>query len=84
MTRFRIPGLLRYVLGHPRWAPALARALWRLRRIGWWRRPPYLPIPYAPYWDFRTVTANGNSDKAPTVREVLDAARWSVRQSVGR
>ena len=84
MTRYRVPGLVRFVLGHPRYAPVLIRAFWRLRRDGWWHRYPFLPVPYRPYWDFRMVTANGSSGAGLTVREAVDVAMWSLRQPVGR
>ena len=51
--------VVRAVLPHPGlWWVALA-ALWRLSRRGWWRRPPFLPVPGDAYWRFRLVTVNG-------------------------
>ncbi len=39
------PGLGRYLLLHPVHAVILARAGWRLRRDGWLRHAPFLPVP---------------------------------------
>ena len=62
MKRPWSPGLGRYLLRHPGDAVTLARAGWRLRRQGWLRRSPFLPLPDARYWEFRLVTVNGGSD----------------------
>lgn len=83
MSVVRTPGLVRYVLARPSRGVGLARAGWRLRRTGWWRRAPFLPLPDARYWEFRRATAFGATG-TPTPRDLVDAARWSLRQSVGR
>lgn len=72
-----------------RWwlAPALAVArrpdLWRvalvqlarLARPGWWRRPPFLPLPAMPYLRFRLETAYGEL-RPPAGADVVDYLRW--------
>jgi hypothetical protein len=47
------------VLRRPRlWPTAVAQAV-RLARPGWWRRPPFLPLPDPDYVRFRLQTAYG-------------------------
>ena len=78
------PGLGRYLLGHPTKSLTLARAGWRLRRGGWLRHPPFLPLPDANYWHFRMVTVNGNSGAALSPASMVDAAAWALAQPVVR
>lgn len=42
------------------WPTALGQAR-RLARPGWWRRPPFLPLPDPDYVRFRMQTAYGSS-----------------------
>jgi hypothetical protein len=77
-------GLGLYVVRHPAEGLVLARAGWPLRRRGWWRRFPPLPLPAPSYWAFRLSTVSGSSGESPSVAAMLEAARWSLRQSVGR
>jgi len=79
----RTPGLARYVLVRPSRLVVVTRAGWRLRRTGWWHRAPFLPVPDARYWEFRAYTAYGEG-AGPTPSEVVDAARWTIRQRVAR
>jgi hypothetical protein len=79
----RTPGLVRFVAARPSRGVVLARAGWRLRRSGWWYRAPFLPLPDDAYWEFRRVTAFGTTG-APTPADLVDAARWALRQPVGK
>lgn len=72
--------LVRYLARHPSDVPVVARAGWRLRANGWWRRRPFLPLPDPSYWRFRLVTATGSPDGSLDVHDVIAAARWSMRQ----
>ena len=83
MSVARTPGLARYAMARPSRVVVLARAGWRLRRLGWWRRAPFLPLPDARYWEFRILTAYGPTAR-PTPRDLVEAARWSLRQRVGK
>ena len=71
--------LLRFaaaVLVRPRlWATAL-RQTHRLASRGWWRRPPFLPLPDRGYSAFRQVTQYGDADHAPDVEDVLVWLEW--------
>lgn len=74
------PGLAIFIARHPRVLVPIVGAGWRLRRRSWWRRPPFLPVPDPEYWNFRFVTAYAHSGRTPRPDEVVDAARWSMRQ----
>lgn len=84
MSGLWTPGLGRYLVSRPRDVVTLSRAGWRLRRRGWWRRPPFLPVPAKEYWEFRMKTVGVEPDGQVSPRAVLEAARWSLRQPVGR
>ena len=73
--------VVRAVLPHPGlWWVALA-ALWRLARRGWWRRPPFLPVPGDAYWRFRLVTVNGGDGISEPLQpaDVVAYLRWCQR-----
>jgi len=72
-----------HVVRHPGDGFVVATAAWRLRRRGWWRTPPFLPLPDDRYWEFRLATATGSSDGVVSVEEAVAAARWSRSQSRG-
>lgn len=65
------------VLRHPDlWGTAL-RQLRLLARPGWWRRPPFLPIPDAEYLRFRLLTAYGGDGSAtPDPSDLVAYLRW--------
>jgi hypothetical protein len=76
--------LARHLLRHPTLTPVILRAAWGLRATKWWRRAPFLPLPDRAYWNFRLVTANGSTDRALSVDDVVSFATWSRLQRVGR
>ena len=47
------------------------RQLRRAARRGWWRRPPFLPLPSADYVRFRLLTQYGDDDATPTADDVV-------------
>ena len=63
--------------------PALARDLlivaWRFRRLRWYARPPFLPVPARDYLRWRMYTAYGDADAVPPVEDVIRYARWAAR-----
>jgi len=77
-------GLTSFLVRHPARAITLSRAAWMLRRDGWWRAVPFLPLPDAKYWHFRMVTANGDSPEGLTLEAMVSAAEWSLRQRTGK
>jgi hypothetical protein len=66
----------RAIAPHPGlWATA-ARVMVRTARRGWWRRPPFLPLPDAEYVRFRMLTNYGDADAAPTAEDIVDYLSW--------
>lgn len=43
---------------------------------GWWKRPPFLPIPDRDYLRFRLQTMYGDPDRAPDPGDVITYLRW--------
>jgi hypothetical protein len=60
------------------WVTALRQWL-RISPVGWWRRPPFLPIPPRRYLAFRFDTAYGR-DGAPQARDVVAYLEWCRRR----
>ncbi len=65
------------VLPHPSlWLTAVSQAR-RLARPGWWRRPPFLPLPAPDYLRFRMETAYGGAgDQPPAPGDLVTYLRW--------
>lgn len=59
--------------------PWLWPAALRLARPGWWRRPPFLPLPDPAYLEFRLQTMYGRSDVRPPADDLLTYLRWCRR-----
>lgn len=61
----------------PRLWPAAARAAGTLAPSGWWRRPPFLPLPDRSYLRFRLVTAyGGDGTTSPDPHDVVTWLTW--------
>ena len=77
-------GWLRVVValvGRPSlWATARRQAR-RLARRGWWRRPPFLPVPGGDYMEFRAETQYGDRAHRPIVADVLNYLAWCQQMS---
>ena len=54
----------------------LLRVAWRFRARGWYRRPPWVPIPSRDYVRWRMYTAYGDYDAVPPAEDVIRYARW--------
>ncbi|MFN8053334.1 MAG: hypothetical protein U0Q22_17965 [Acidimicrobiales bacterium] len=53
------------------------RAARVLARPGWWRRPPFLPLPDRDYLRFRLVTAyGGDGTAAPDPSDLVAYLEW--------
>jgi hypothetical protein len=63
------------VLAHPSLWPTAVRQAARMSRPGWWRRPPFLPVPDPDYVRFRVETQYG-ADGTPDPVDVLTFLRW--------
>ena len=72
-------GIAGRALGRPRLLIGLVRAAWRFRARGWWRRPPFLPLPDREYLEWRMHTAYGDDGRAPTADELHRYIRWANR-----
>jgi hypothetical protein len=79
MKRMEMLRVVALCLRRPRLLPLLAGAAWRFRRSGWYRRPPFLPLPSADYLDWRLHTAFGDEQVEPTADDVQEYLEWTVR-----
>ena len=61
---------------NPRLALDLLRLAWSFRPRGWYREPPFLPLPPREYLRWRMFTAYGDEDAVPPVEDVIRFARW--------
>ena len=61
---------------NPRVAADLLTLAWSTRRLDWYRRPPFLPLPPDEYLRWRMYTAYGDESAVPPLRDVLRYARW--------
>lgn len=66
----------------PQLAVDLLRLVWSFRARGWWRRPPFLPLPPREYMQWRMFTAYGDANVVPPVGDVVNFARWR-RETMG-
>ncbi len=66
----------------PRVALDLLRLAWSFRARGWYRRPPFLPLPPREYLRWRMLTAYGDETAVPPVDDVVNFARWR-RETMG-
>jgi hypothetical protein len=60
----------------PRLAVDLLRTAWAFRRRGWYRRPPFLPLPDPEYLRWRMYTAYADEHAVPPAEDVVRFARW--------
>jgi hypothetical protein len=75
--RLAVRALLR-----PRLALDLLRTAWAFRRRGWWRQPPFVPLPDPTYLRWRMYTAYADELAVPPVDDVVRFARWR-RETMG-
>lgn len=57
------------------WVVAL-RQVFVLAVPGWWRRPPFLPLPDPAYLRFRLQTAYGDPARGPEPEDVVTYLHW--------
>ena len=74
--------LVGFALRHPRVIPQLAGAAWAFRARGWYRRPPFLPLPTRHYLRWRMETAYGDPDAEPEAGELERYVVWASRMRV--
>ena len=66
-------------LRRPRTIPYLMRAAWAFRARGWYRRPPFLPLPPVSYLQWRLDTAYEYARHTPTDAEMERYLVWTHR-----
>jgi hypothetical protein len=71
-------------LVRPRLLALLIATAWRFRRRGWYRRPPFLPVPPANYMQWRIHTAYGDEARASTSAELEAYIRWAAHMRSNR
>ena len=57
------------------WGVAFVQ-LFRLARPGWWRRPPFVPVPDPEYLRFRLETQYGDPDHPIERADIVAYLRW--------
>lgn len=57
------------------WATAL-RQMRRTAAPGWYRRPPFLPVPAGKYLRFRLTTQYGDPGQRPAAIDVVNYLAW--------
>ncbi len=60
------------------WPVAMVQ-LFRLAPSGWWRRPPFLPLPDPAYLRFRLETAYGDPACVPDAHDLVSYLTWCRR-----
>ena len=65
-------------LRRPTLLPHLMGAAWAFRARGWWKRPPFLPLPPAAYMRWRMETAYGDPGAVPSDEELERFLRWAT------
>ncbi len=72
-------GIIGPAARRPRLLAGLLAAAWRFRSRGWWRRPPFLPVPPREYIAWRMHTAYGEEGRDPSVAELEAYVGWANR-----
>lgn len=70
--------ILLLALRRPGLWPAMVSAAWAFRPRGWYRRPPFLPLPSREYMRWRLETAYGDPDAVPPRDELVRFITWSA------
>ncbi len=71
-----VVALLGRAVVNPRVASDLVALAWSMRRRGWYREPPFLPLPPPEYVRWRMLTAYGDEKAVPPADDVVRLARW--------
>ena len=74
-------GSARAVAARPRLWPTALVALVRFAPDGWWRRPPFLPLPRPGLTRFRSETMYGDPDAGPAPADVVVWLEWCRAQN---
>lgn len=71
--------MLGFALRRPGMLSRVIAAAWAFRARGWYRRPPFLPVPSRTYLRWRMETAYGDPDAVPSNEELERFLRWGSR-----
>jgi len=71
------------LLRRPTLWPVAARQICRLAAHGWWRRPPFMPLPDHLYAEFRSLTQYGDPGYEPEIGDVLVWLEWCRKTERG-
>lgn len=64
------------ILARPSLWVTAVRQVRRTAPPGWWRRPPFLPVPSGEYLEFRLLTQYGDARHAWDRDDVVNYLRW--------
>ena len=64
------------VARRPRLWPTALRQARRTAARGWWRKPPFLPVPSGDYLRFRLVTQYGDPAAVPDPADTIAYLEW--------
>ncbi|MGD9702081.1 MAG: hypothetical protein AB7Q42_06755 [Acidimicrobiia bacterium] len=67
------------LVSRPELWPTAFRQVHRLAAPGWWKRPPFLPVPAGGYLRFRLVTQYGDAERRPEPADVINYLAWCRR-----
>ena len=67
------------LITRPELWPTAFRQVQRLAAPGWWKRPPFLPVPADGYMRFRLVTQYGDAERRPDPSDVINYLAWCRR-----
>lgn len=69
-------GLARLAVRRPWLIPTMLATTWAFRANGWYRRPPFLPVPSMAYVKWRMDTAYGEGITVVRSAELERYLRW--------
>jgi hypothetical protein len=73
------PRVVAAVARRPWLWPTAVTQLFRLAPRGWWRRPPFVPVPDRNYLRFRLQTQYGDPEHEPEPADVIAWLEWCRR-----
>ena len=71
----------RAIAARPRLWPTALVELARFAPDGWWRRPPFLPLPRPGLVRFRSETMHGDPGAAPSPADLVLWLEWCQAQN---
>ncbi len=72
--------ILRVIMRRPTLWPEALRALVAFTPAGWWRMPPFLPLPRRAYLRWRMQTAYGSSEAVLVANDMVRFLQWRKEQ----